>query len=145
MGPATRVEFVFCDIGGTLGERDPHSGNLVPFPSSAPLLTAIRDVIGVPIGIITTLGTLSNDQGLALLAQAGLAGFLHPHGFVSEHNAQGAAKPSRLIYETAARQVGVPIDRCLYLGENLVEVLGAMAAGMQALLKPCPPGRELPL
>jgi FMN phosphatase YigB (HAD superfamily) len=38
----------------------------------------------------------------------------------------------------------VPVGRCLYVGENLVEVIGAIAAGMKAVLKPCPPGRELP-
>ena len=60
-----------------------------------------------------------------------------------DHDA-GVAKPGRVaIYQVAAQRVGVPIGRCLYVGENLIEVLGALAAGMKAILKPCPPGREV--
>lgn len=139
------VGFVFFDIGGTLGDRDPATGNLIPFPTSAKLLAAVRDAIGLRIGVITTLGPLSNAQGHALLEQAGLAGFLDPQGFVSEHDVREVAKPHPAIYEFAAQQVGVPIANCLYVGENLIEVMGALAAGMQALLKPCPPGRDLPI
>jgi len=138
------IEMVFFDIGGTLGERDPATGKLIPFPSSATLLATIRDVIDVRIGIMTTLGPLSNSQGRTLLEQAGLMGFLDSQGFVSEHDVGGVAKPHRAIYQFAAHKVGVPIEKCLYVGENLLEVLGAVAAGMQAVLKPCPPGRELP-
>ena len=67
------IEFVFFDIGGTLGERDQATGKLLPFPSSTKLLTTIRDGMGLRIGIITTLGPLSNSLGHALLEQAGLA------------------------------------------------------------------------
>ena len=140
-----KIACVFFDIGGTLGERDPATGKLMPFPSSTKLLTAVRDVIGLRIGVITTLGSLSNSEGHALLAQAGLAGFLDPQGFVSEHDVAEVAKPHRVIYQHAAQQVGVPIENCLYVGENLIEVIGALAAGMQAVLKPCPPGRDLPV
>jgi beta-phosphoglucomutase-like phosphatase (HAD superfamily) len=68
---------------------------------------------------------------------------LDPQGFISDHDA-GVAKPHVAIYQTAAQRVGVPIGRCLYVGENLAEVLGALAAGMKAILKPCPPSREMP-
>src|SRR5262249_53458318 len=138
------VEFVFFDIGGTLGERNPATGNLVPYPSTAQLLASVRDDMGLRLGLITTLGSLTNAQGRNLLVQAGLAGFFDAAGFVSEHDVQGQGKPKPQIYQFAAQAVGVPIDRCLYVGENLIEVIGAMAAGMPALLKPCPPGRELP-
>jgi len=136
------IEFAFFDIGGTLGERDQATGKLIPFSSSAKLLTAVRDVIGLRIGIITTLGSLSNSQGRAILEQAGLAVFLDPEGFVSEHDVNEMAKPHPAIYQFAAQKVGVPIERCLYVGENLIEVISSLAAGMHALLKPCPPGRE---
>ena len=128
-----------------LGERDPVTGKLVPFPSSIKLLSAVRDIIGSRIGIITTLGSLSNSQGRGLLEQAGLASFLDAQGFISEHDAGEVAKPNRAIYQLAAQKVGVPIENCLYVGENLIEVIGALAAGMHAVLKPCPPGRELPV
>jgi len=138
------IEFAFFDIGGTLGERDPATGRLIPFASTIRLLTSVHDVIGLRIGVITTLGSLSNDQGRALLDQAGLSGFLDAQGFISEHDANEIAKPDPDIYRTAAQKVGVPIEKCLYVGENLIEVIGAITAGMHAVLKPCPPGRDLP-
>jgi FMN phosphatase YigB (HAD superfamily) len=138
-------DIVFFDIGGTLGERDEATGNLIPYPSTVGLLTKIHDATSVRMGIITTLGSLSNNQGLELLAQAGLANFFEPKGFVSEHDVNGDGKPKPAIYRFAAKAVDVRIERCLYVGENLVEVIGAMAAGMQAVLKPCPPGRDLPV
>jgi FMN phosphatase YigB (HAD superfamily) len=137
------IDVVFFDIGGTLGERHPTTSTFLPFPSSAGLLQAMREVVSLRIGIITTLGPgLTNANGLALLQGAGLAAFLDPQGFVSDHDA-GVAKPHVAIYHVAAQQVGVPIGRCLYVGENLIDVLGALAAGMKAVLKPCPPGRDV--
>jgi|SRR5215470_15153335 len=136
------IEFVFFDIGGTLGDRDSTTGTFIPFPSSVPLLAATRDVLGLRIGILTTLGNMTNPQGLALLKDAGLAEFLDPHGFVSEHDTH-VAKPDPAMYKAAAKTVGLPVEKCLFVGENLVEVMGALAAGMHALLKPSPPGREL--
>ena len=139
---ATGVEFVFFDIGGTLGRRD-DAGNIVPFPSSKRLLENVREVIGLRVGIITTLGELTNAEAQALLDKAGLLKFIEQGGFVSEHDA-GRAKPDPAIYTFAAKKVGVSVERCLFIGENLLEVIGARAAGMQSILKPCPPGRELP-
>jgi FMN phosphatase YigB (HAD superfamily) len=137
------IDVVFFDIGGTLGERNPTTGTFQSFPSSAGLLNAMREAVGLRIGIITTLGpSLTNADGLALLREAGLASFLDPQGFISDHDA-GVAKPHVAIYHFAAQRVGVPIGRCLYVGENLIEVLGALAAGMKSILKPCPPGQEL--
>ncbi|MFL5574396.1 MAG: HAD family hydrolase [Gemmatimonadaceae bacterium] len=133
---AEAVEMVFFDIGGTLGERDPATGRLTPYETSAKLLDDVRRSVGLRIGIITTLGpTLTDADALALLDEAGLAAFLDPKGFVSDHGA-GAAKPSAAIYRFAARRAGVAPSRCLYVGEDLAEVLGALAAGMQAVLTP---------
>jgi beta-phosphoglucomutase-like phosphatase (HAD superfamily) len=139
------IDFVFFDIGGTLGDRDQSSGKLIPFPSSARMLRALREQVGLRIGIITTLGPgLENHDGLALLREAGLDGFLDPEGFVSDHDVpQNKGKPHPEIYILAASRVGVPINRCLFVGENLIEVMGAMTAGMKAVLKPSPPGRDL--
>jgi len=137
----TEIDFVFFDIGGTLGDRNA-AGKFVAFPSSAGLLQSMRQ-IGLRIGIITTLGTqLTNAQALEMLKQAGFDQFLDPNGFVSDHDA-AAAKPNPEIYRFAAHKAGVEIGRCLFVGENLTEVIGAMTAGMKALLKPSPPGREM--
>jgi FMN phosphatase YigB (HAD superfamily) len=139
------LEMIFFDIGGTLGEWNQATQKLVPFASTPTLLTAIRDDMKIRMGIITTLGVLSNIQGLDILTQAGLAAFFDPDGFVSEHDVSDQGKPKPAIYQFASQKVGVRIDHCLYVGENLIEVIGARTAGMQAILKPCPPGRDLPM
>ena len=136
------IDFVFFDIGGTLGDRNA-TGKFTAFPSSVGLLQSLRQM-GLRVGIITTLGPqLSNTEALAMLKQAGLSQFLDPQGFVSDHDA-GTAKPDPEIYRFAAQKAGVAINRCLFVGENFIEVLGAVVAGMKGTLKPCPPGRELP-
>ena len=133
------VHFVFFDIGRTLGEYDSAAGRLLPYPNTADLLARTRDVLKLRMGIITTLGPLSNNQGLRLLADAGLSKFFEEAAFVSEHDVNGQGKPSPLIYQFAAGAVGAKIEHCLFIGDDLVEVVGALAAGMQAILKPCPP------
>lgn len=144
MPTLSEIDFVFFDIGGTLGERNASDGKFVPFPSSAALVNAMRDQLGLRVGIIPTLGTQrTNAQALALLKTAGFDQFLDPAGFISDHDA-GVAKPNLEIYRFAAQRVGVAMARCLFVGENLIEVIGAMAAGMKVILKPCPPGRDLP-
>ena len=139
----SQVEYIFFDIGGTLGERDAATNKLVLFPSTMAFLERLRDTVTVRMGIITTLGVLSNIQGQALLQEAGVWSFFDPNGFVSEHDVGGVAKPHPLIFQFAAQQVRVPISHCLSVGENLLEVIGAQVAGMRGLLKPVPPGREL--
>lgn len=126
------IDIVFFDIGDTLAKS---SGNtLTPLPGSAQLLRDLRQLVGVRIGIITTLGgAFTNAQVLTMLQQAGLGAFIDPQGFVSDNDTNGTAKPRRAIYEFAARKAGVPLERCLFIGENLTEVIGARAAGMQAL------------
>jgi phosphoglycolate phosphatase len=142
--PEQAIDFVFFDIGGTLGDRSPDTGAFVPFPSTTPVLKLLRDRVGVRMGVITNLGNdLTTDQAKQLLQQAGWLPFLDPQGFISDHEAH-AAKPDPRIYQFAAAQVGVPVERCLFVGENLVEVIGAQTAGMKAVLKPCPPGRDVP-
>ena len=137
------LDVVFFDIGGTLGERNAATGEFTPFASSSTLLKTMRDTLGLRVGIITSLGTLTNPDGLALLKKAKLAQFLDPKGFVSEHDA-GVAKPDPKIYVFAAKKVGVPVNRCLFVGENLIEVIGALSAGMKAVQKPRSQEPDLP-
>jgi hypothetical protein len=86
------VDIVFFDIGGTLGTAT--RTGLAPFPSSVTLLRQLHEVVGLRIGIITTLGTsFTNAQAMTMLQQAGLAQFIDPHGFVSDHDTGGVAKP----------------------------------------------------
>jgi hypothetical protein len=117
------IDMVFFDIGGMLDERHPTTGLFKPFPSSADLLKAMREVVGLRIGVITALWPgLTNTEGLALLQGAGIAQFLDLQGFVSDHDA-GVAKPHVAIYQVAAQRVVMPIGCCLSVGENLIEVL----------------------
>jgi hemerythrin-like domain-containing protein len=156
-GNGMAIDVVFFDLRDSLGEVD-RPGHLVPYrPSTQKLLSAMKDMVGLRIGIITNLPSeVSAADGHKMIEEAVLSeevsedgdpypvkliDFLDPDGVVINHEA-GASKPDPAIYRYAARKVGVPIERCLFSGENLIEVLGAQAAGMQTQLKPCPPGRE---
>ena len=128
---------VFFDIGGTLADRDA-AGRLVPFDDSPALLRTARESLGLRVGVITNLpATLSDDQIRAMLKDAGLLPFIDPSGLVTNH-AAGADKPDPRIYQFAAAQFGLPVGRCLYVGEDPDEVRGATDAGMSAVLKPAP-------
>jgi FMN phosphatase YigB (HAD superfamily) len=131
------IAFTFFDIGGTLGDWDPGRQALTVFNDTVDLLTRLR-TIHMRLGIITTLGSLSIPQGRNILTAAGLSGFFEQNGFISEHNVGGRGKPYADIYRFAARRVGVGVGDCLFVGEDLAEVIGAQAAGMQAVLKPRP-------
>jgi FMN phosphatase YigB (HAD superfamily) len=129
------ISAVFFDIGGTLGDRDA-AGRLVPFDDSVALLRAARDTLGLRVGVITNLpDTLGDDQIRRMLEAAGLLPFLDPRGLVTNHAAK-ADKPDPQIYEFAARQLDLPVESCLYVGEDADEVEGAVAAGMSGVVKP---------
>ena len=148
------IEVVFFDIRDTLGEVD-RPGHLEPYrPSTEKLLSAMKDVIGLRIGVITNLpDNVSAADGHKLLEDAVLSidpktnarltikDFIDPKGIIINHDA-GINKPDPEIFKFAARQMGVPVERCIFVGENLIECLGAKTAGMQTQLKPVPPGRE---
>jgi HAD superfamily hydrolase (TIGR01509 family) len=99
------------------------------------LLQKIGQELGLRIGIISTIGAFTNDVVWSMLENAGLTDHIDRTGFVSEHDA-GVAKPHPEIYRFAANQFGLTTDRCLFIGENLAEIVGAKMAGMQAMIKP---------
>ncbi|MCX4967442.1 hemerythrin domain-containing protein [Streptomyces sp. NBC_00654] len=152
--PATTVDcdVVFFDLRDTLGDVD-RPGHLALYrPSTEKLLDAMRDLVGLRVGVITNLpAEVSAEQGHRMIAEAvvtehngsvvHLADILDPQGIVINHEAK-LDKPDPAIYRFAADQMRVPIERCLFVGENLIEVLAAQAAGMRGLLKPSPPGKE---
>ncbi|MDX1188952.1 HAD-IA family hydrolase [Sinorhizobium medicae] len=135
------ADAAFFDIRDTLGIVD-RKGHLVPYrPSSFQLLETIR-AIGLRIGLITNLPSdVSTADGFAMVKEAGLADFIDPDGFVTNHDA-GVEKPHPKIYSFAAQRMGLAPEKCIFIGENLAEVIGAQAAGMRSMLKPFPPGRE---
>lgn len=136
------TDFIFFDVRDTLGLVFAR-GQLTLFrPSTERLLEALKSVVGVPIGVITNLpSNVTPEAGRTMLERAGVLRYLHPKGVVINHELK-LDKPDPQIYIKAAEQVGVPVDRCLFVGENFIEVLGAWRAGMPAVLKPYPPGGE---
>lgn len=136
------VKAVFFDIRDTLGVVD-RKGHLVKYkPSTDHLLDAMKQAVGLRIGLITNLpADVSHEDGMTMVKDAGIWDYIDPLGFVSNKTA-GAEKPHPDIYLYAAAQMGLAVDECLFVGENLIEVIGAETAGMETVLKPFPPGRE---
>ncbi|PRN02983.1 hypothetical protein A0O30_19600 [Pseudomonas sp. LLC-1] len=132
---------VFCDIRDTLGIVD-YKGHLVLYrPTSVDMLKSLK-AMGLRVGLITNLPSdVSTESGLQMIKDAGIDEFIDPDGFVTNHDAK-ADKPDPAIYLFAAAKMRLRTDECIFIGENLSEVVGAQAAGMGAVLKPFPPGRE---
>ncbi|HET6942480.1 MAG TPA: HAD family hydrolase [Sphingomicrobium sp.] len=147
------IKVVFFDARDTLGEVD-QPGHLVPFrPSTEKLLEAIK-ALGLRMGVITNLpADVTADQGKEMVLTAELSqdpvssevrtigNFIPRENIITNHEA-GADKPDPKIYHYAAKQLDVKPHECLFVGENLIENLGAALAGMEQQMKPCPPGRE---
>jgi hemerythrin-like domain-containing protein/beta-phosphoglucomutase-like phosphatase (HAD superfamily) len=137
-----KVEAIFFDIRDTLGIVD-RKGHLVKYkPSSDQLLEAMKKIVGLRIGLITNLpDDVTRDDGINMVKEAGIWDYIDPQGFISNKES-GAEKPNPQIYHFAAQQMGLTPSQCLFVGENLIEVIAAEAAGMETVLKPFPPGRE---
>jgi hypothetical protein len=144
---------IFFDARDTLGEVD-SPGHLIPYrPSTEQLLQACAG-LGVELGVITNLpDSLSDDQGKDMVANAvlsedaqshapNLIGKYIPRKNVITNKAARASKPDRAVYQFAARALGADPSECLFVGENMAEVIGARLAGMHAERKQCPPGRD---
>jgi hemerythrin-like domain-containing protein/histidinol phosphatase-like enzyme len=146
---APNIKVIFFDARDTLGEVD-RPGHLLPYrPSTEKLLSAMKNV-GMRMGVITNLPKeISAEQGRKMVRDAVLSetpmltiGDFIPESHVVTNHDAGSDKPSPDVYRFAAKRLEVAPEECLFVGENLIEVLGARAAGMQAQLKPSPPGRE---
>ncbi len=140
--PNPDIAAVFFDIRDTLGVVD-RKGHLVKFkPTTDQLLEGVKSAIGLRTGVITNLPPdVPSEVGQKMLEDTGIWPYLDPSGFVTNHEA-GSEKPNPKIFQYAAQKMGLETRQCLFVGENLLEVMGAQAAGMQATLKPFPPGRE---
>jgi HAD superfamily hydrolase (TIGR01493 family) len=127
---------VFFDIGGTLGDVNLSgtAAKLVPYPDTAPSLKRLHGI--VRLGVISNvLPNMKQSDVLAMLSTAGIAGYFDPQAVITSVDA-GSEKPNAAIFRFAASKVGLPIGDCLFVGEDLVEVIGARVAGMQSQLKP---------
>jgi len=153
MQESKSIKVMFFDARDTLGEVD-RPGHLVPYrPSTEKLLLGVQ-ALGLKMGVITNLpGDVTSDQGKDMVVSAVLSEdgashqsntigkYIDRNNVITNHEA-GFDKPDPRIYRFAAERLGVAPEECIFLGENLIEVLGAKSAGMQTQLKPCPPGRE---
>jgi len=131
---ATQIEAVFFDISGTLGKMA--GDKFVAFGSTCELLTMMRRVLSLRLGIITNLSNgMTTVKIKQMLIDAQILKFFDPHGFITSFDAK-AEKPDPHIYRYAAQQMGLAPSQCLYVGVERDQVQGACAAGMVGILKP---------
>ncbi|KAF0280692.1 haloacid dehalogenase [Spiribacter roseus] len=91
------------------------------YPDTLPLLRALHGRL--PIGAIT--------NGNAEIARVGLQGYFD---FALSAVDLGAAKPSHLVFETAAARAGVAPERIIHIGDDVhSDVYGAATSGLQAV------------
>ncbi len=128
-----RLEWVFFDIGGTLGNVTLTPLKLTPFLSTAGLLRAFHDILGLRLGVITNIpASLTRDNIESMLQAAGLLDRISPSAIITSQDGHGS-KPTATIYNFAAQKVEAPLSRCLFVGENQMEVEGAIQAGMSGI------------
>jgi HAD superfamily hydrolase (TIGR01549 family) len=97
-----------------------------PYPDVEPMLSAVRAVDGVRIGVVSDWG--SNLRGI--LAELGLDRHLD---FVLPSGAVGVAKPNPAFYRLALQEAGVAPDEAIMVGDSYrADVRGAWSAGMDA-------------
>jgi hemerythrin-like domain-containing protein len=145
IAPSLKIKIILFDIRNTLGLVD-RPGHLMIHPTSESLFKVLGST--VRYGVITNLpDNVTAEQGRTMLESAiigaqKLTDYLDPNGIFINHEV-GLSKPDPRIFLFAAEKMGASPEECLWIGENLLENVGAQAAGMRALLKPWPVGSEL--
>jgi hemerythrin-like domain-containing protein/histidinol phosphatase-like enzyme len=137
------LKIVFVDIRDTLGYVD-RPGHLVLFkPTTMQFLKSLKNDMGLRIGAITNLpANVNHAQGVQMLRDAGITeDLIATDDVISSHEAN-TEKPSPSIYQFACNKLNINISEALFVGENLLEVIGAQAAGLNAMIKPFPPSRD---
>nr|WP_218042009.1 HAD family hydrolase [Streptomyces abyssomicinicus] len=142
------VPAVLFDRDGTLVEDVPYNGDprrVRPMPGAAEALAMLRER-GVAVGVV------SNQSGIArgLLTRAQVDAVnarveellgpfdvweICPHG---PGDGCGCRKPAPGLVEAAARRLGVPVGRCVVIGDIGADVDAALRAGARAVLVPTP-------
>ncbi len=113
---------------------------IVPDPQARPTLVELERR-NVPFAI------LSNGWNPLQVSKARRAGF---HGRVLASADLGVQKPNPLAFEALAHELGLPPERCLYVGDDPhTDVAGALGAGFRAVWldnggKSCPSDVPLP-
>lgn len=97
------------------------------YPDVEPMLSAVREIDGVRIGIVSDWG--SNLRGI--VRQLGLDRYLD---FVLPSGAVGVAKPNPAFYRLAIEHAEVAPEQGLMVGDSYrADVRGAWGAGMDAV------------
>jgi putative hydrolase of the HAD superfamily len=95
------------------------------YPDAIPCLQALQ---GHPLGLITNG---EGEQQRLKIENLGLGSYFTTVIISREVN---CAKPDKAIYELAARQAGVDIGDCFYIGDRLqVDAIASQKAGMKGI------------
>jgi putative hydrolase of the HAD superfamily len=114
-------------IVAAIAEAHFHHENWQLYPDVLPTLKALR-TLGYPIGVVSDW----SSRLPLILDTLGIGSYLT---FVLASGAAGAAKPDAQFYRMAAEAGGVAPSEALMVGDSYhADVLGARAAGMDALL-----------
>jgi len=98
-----------------------------PYEDARPLLDWLRGQ-GIKIGVLSNFSLASLEPSLEAL---GLADSVD---VACSASVIGVSKPEVAAFHITAERLGVAPERCLMLDDKIEHVLGARAAGMQALL-----------
>jgi histidinol-phosphate phosphatase family protein len=137
---------VLLDRDGTLVVDVPYNGDpseVVPVPGAKQALDRLRaegvklamvsNQSGVARGLITLQAVDAvNARVEQLLGPLGPA-FLCPH---APDDGCRCCKPGPELVERAASALGVPVDRCVLIGDTGADVGAALAAGARPILVP---------
>ncbi len=145
--PATTVPAaVLFDRDDTLVHDVPYNTDpaaVRPVPGAREALDRLRD-IGIPVAVVTNQsgvarGLISREQLERVNAR--ISELLGPfdawsicrHG---EDGGCGCRKPAPGLVKDAAAQLGVPVDRCVVIGDTGADVTAAAVAGARGILVP---------
>ena len=127
------TDLVLAELGLSQFPRDRMHQHLVDlfkltaYPDAEPALAQLR-TRGLALGVVSNYNALLKPH----LVDLGLADWFSV--FVNSADF-GRAKPHTSIFHEAIRQLGVPPDRVLYIGDDVQnDYHGALQAGLQAVL-----------
>jgi histidinol-phosphate phosphatase family protein len=142
----TRVRAALLDRDGTLVVDVPYNGDperVVPMPAAASALARLR-AHGIRLGVVTNQSGIARgliDRVAVRRVNARVDALLGPieHWAHCPHDADDncdCRKPRPAMVRAAARTLGVPIRRCVVIGDTIADVGAAAAAGCRGILVP---------
>ena len=137
---------VLFDRDGTLIHDVPYNSDptaVRPLPGVKQALDRLRE-LGIPVGVVSNQsgvarGLISPEQLERVNAR--VTQLLGPFDVLcvcvhGEHDGCGCRKPAPGLVHAAAGQLGVPVDRCVVIGDIGADVTAATAAGARGILVP---------